>query len=139
MEPQWVNSVPPLPVHNKFFCLEIEGENPHIPTPQAEKPVTVAPTPLLPQSLCHIQNWEHKLPKKYVAASSPRSRSLVVKVEIQTTDTAEVMSGPVLIDSGATGDKSDADPELYIVRTILHQHHFQLSFTIASFHSQHSY
>ena len=33
----------------------------------------------------------------------PSSKSLVVKVEIQTTDMAEVRSEPALIDSGATG------------------------------------
>ena len=35
-------------------------------------------------------------------AASPSPKSLVVKVEIQTTDTAEVRSKPALIDSGVT-------------------------------------
>ena len=98
-----MNSAPPLPVHNQFFCLEIEGENPHTPNPQAEKLVIVTPTPLLPHSLCHLHKWECKLPQKYVIAAVPSPKSLIVKVEIQTTDTTKVRSGPALIDSGATG------------------------------------
>ena len=98
-----MNSAPPLPVHDQFSCLEIEGEIPHIPTPQAEKLVTVAPVPSLPHSLHHIRKWERKLPWKYVVAAVPSPKSLVVKVEIHTTDMAKVRSGPALIDSGATG------------------------------------
>jgi len=97
-----VNNALPLPVHNKFSHLEIEGEDPHIPTTQEEKPVIVTPTPSLPHLFCHIPKWECKLPRKYILATSPSAKSLVVKVEIQTTDTAEVRSGPALIDSGAT-------------------------------------
>jgi len=47
--------------------------------------------------------WERKLPRKYIIAASPSPMSLVVRVEIQTTDTVEVRAGPALIDSGATG------------------------------------
>jgi hypothetical protein len=97
-----VNSVPPLPVHNQFSCLEIEGENPHNSTPQAEKLIRVAPTPSLPCLLCRIRKWECKLPQKYVITTVPSPKSLVVKVEIQTTDTAEVRARLALIDSGAT-------------------------------------
>ena len=98
-----MNSAPPLPVHNQFSCLETEGENPHTPNPQAEKPVIVAPTPSLPHSLCRLRKWERKLPQKYVITAVPSPKSLIVKVEIQTTDTTEGRSGPALIDSGATG------------------------------------
>ena len=41
-----------------------------------------------PQEICHSLN--------------PQRRSLVIKVEIQTTGTAEVKTGPALVDSGAT-------------------------------------
>ena len=98
-----MNSVPPLPVHNKFSSLEIEGDNPHIPSPQEEKPVIVAHTTSLPCSLHHIPKWERKLSRKYIIATSPSLRSLVVKVEIQTTEMEEVRAGPALIDSGVTG------------------------------------
>ena len=97
-----MNSAPPLPVHNKFSCLEIEGNNPHTPSLQEEKHIIVAHAPLLPCSLHHVLKWECKLPRQYIITTSPSPRSLVVKVEIQTTDTAEVRVGPALIDSGAT-------------------------------------
>ena len=64
--------------------------------------MTVTPTSLLPRSLCCIPKWERKLPKKYVVAASPGPKSLMVKVEIQTMDTAKVRSRPALIDTGAT-------------------------------------
>jgi Retroviral aspartyl protease len=98
-----VNCAPPLPVHNKFSCLGIESESPHFPTQKTEKPIPVAPASLLTCSLHHIPKWEHKLPKKYVVVASPSPKSLMIKVEIQTTDTVEVRSSPTLIDSGTTG------------------------------------
>ena len=52
--------------------------------------MTATPTSLLTHLLCHIPKWERKLPKKYVVAASPSPKSLVVKVEIQTTDIAEI-------------------------------------------------
>jgi len=62
--------------------------------------------PSLPkiQKSCHVHlhKWEKCLPKKYVVASTPSPRSLVIKVEIQTTDTDKVKTGPALVDSGAT-------------------------------------
>ena len=42
-------------------------------------------------------------------AATPGPKSLVIKVEIQTTDTAEVKSGPALIDCGATCQFMDHD------------------------------
>jgi hypothetical protein len=38
-----------------------------------------------------------------VVATTLSSKSLIVKVEIQSTDTGEVKSRPALIDCGATG------------------------------------
>ena len=64
--------------------------------------MTVAPASSLTRSLHCIPKWECKLPKKYVVAASPSPKSLVVKVKIQTMDTAEIRSGPTLIDSGMT-------------------------------------
>jgi len=50
-----------------------------------------------------LQKWEKQLPKRYVVALTPGAKYLVIKVEIQTTDTTEVKSGPALVDCGATG------------------------------------
>src|SRR3979490_2117360 len=50
-----------------------------------------------------LKHWEQALPKHYVVASTPSLNSLSLKVEIQTTDTAEVKGVTALLDSGATG------------------------------------
>ena len=42
-------------------------------------------------------------------AATPGPKSLVIKVEIQTTDIAEVKSGPALVDCGATSQFMDCD------------------------------
>ena len=105
---QQVKCVPLLPVHNQFACLEVENENPSPPSLHAESPVKVTPksTPYAPLHLCQ---WEKHLPKQYVVAAAPGPKSLIIKVEIQTTDTAEVKSGPALIDCRATGQFMDCN------------------------------
>ena len=108
---QQVKCVPFLSVHNQFACLEVANENPPPPSLHAESPVKVtlkSKTTLTPRPLCLCQ-WERWLPKQYVVASAPGPKSLVIKVEIQTTDTAEVKSGPTLIDCGATSQFMDHD------------------------------
>ena len=108
---QQVKHVPLLPVHNQFACLEVENENPLPPPLHAESPVKVTleskTTPTL--RLLHLRQWEKRLPKQYVVAATPGPKSLVIKVEIQTTDTAEVKSGPMLVDCGATSQFMDRD------------------------------
>ena len=108
---QQVKCVPLLPVHNWFACPEVENENPPPPSLHAESPVKVTlkskttPTPC-PLHLCQ---WERRFPKQYVVAATPGPKSLVIKVEIQTIDTAEVKSGPTLIDCKATSQFMDGD------------------------------
>ena len=107
---QQVKCVPLLPVHNRFACLEVENENPP-PLLHAESPVKVtlkSKTTPTPHLLC-LHRWERWLPKQYIVAATPGPKSLVIKVEIQTTDTTEVKSGPVLIDCRATGQFMDCD------------------------------
>src|SRR3979490_863971 len=103
-----MNRVPPLPVHNRFSILEVESEFPPIQPLQTEKTEIVAPKPdhipKQPKSpWVYLKKWKRKLPKKYVVAATPSPKSLVIKVEIQTTDMAEVKAGPALVDCGATG------------------------------------
>ena len=81
------------------------------PPLHAESPVKVTleskTTPTL--HLLRLRLWEKRLPKQYVVAATPGPKSLVIKVEIQTTDTAEVKSGPMLVDCRATGQFMDRD------------------------------
>jgi len=103
-----VRCVPPLPVHNRFSCLNVENETPQVLPVQTGESVIVAPKvlPSFPKvrkpCRIHLCKWEKWLPKKYVMASTPGPSSLVIKVEIQTMDTAEVKMGPALVDSEAT-------------------------------------
>ena len=117
---QQVKRVPLLPVHNWFACLEVENENPLPPPLHAESPVEVTleskTTPTL--CPCHLHRWEKWLPKQYVLAATPGPKSLVIKVEIQTTDTAEVKSGPALVNvRGWNGSYKHA--------ALAHTHSFQ--------------
>src|SRR3979490_2587131 len=103
-----MNRVPPLPVHNRFSILEVESELPPIQPLQTEKTEIVAPKPdhipKQPKSpWVYLKKWERKLPKKYVVVATPSPKYLVIKVEIQMTDMAEVKAGPALVDCGATG------------------------------------
>ena len=100
---------PPLPVHNnRFSQLDVDNEIPQVLPIQTEEPVTAAPeilwNPPKTWKACHVHlhKWEKQLPKQYVIASTPGPKSLVIKVEIQTTDMAKVKMGPALVDSGAT-------------------------------------
>ena len=49
------------------------------------------------------------LPKCYVIATTPGLKLLTIKVEIQTTDTAEIKSGPALVNCRATSQFIDQD------------------------------
>jgi hypothetical protein len=102
-----VRRVPLLPVHNRFACLEIENELPLISS--ISEMQSVKATPENPPSTRSVRTraWEKKLPKCYIVAAVPSSKSLIVKIEIQSTDTGEIKSGPALIDCGATGQFMD--------------------------------
>ena len=105
---QQVRCVPLLPVHNQFACLEVENEKPPLPSLPANLSCKVTQNPI-PIVRPQLQPWERRLPKHYVIATTPGAKSLTIKVEIQITDTAEIKSGPALVDCGATGQFMDRD------------------------------
>jgi hypothetical protein len=59
--------------------------------------------PPIPNQCSRIPAWEHQLPVKYVIAESPGPMSLLVNVEIESTDTVVKRCTQALIDCGATG------------------------------------
>jgi hypothetical protein len=67
------------------------------PEPVEDIQITPKPTP-------------HRLLKHYVVASTPSPKSLHLKVELQTTDTGEVLATNALLDCGATGLFIDTEP-----------------------------
>ena len=50
-----------------------------------------------------LANWERRLPKKFVIATTPSDNSLNIDVEIETTDTVMKRNTSALVDCGATG------------------------------------
>ena len=96
--------------------LDVDNETPQVLPIQTTEPVTVTPEILLnplktwkPRRI-HLHKWEKQLPKKFVIASTPGPKSLV-KVEIQTMDTAKVKMGPAPVDSGATSSTSEREDQ----------------------------
>jgi len=66
-------------------------------------------TPLISAPLCKPK-WEKRLPKLLsISALDARGTSLLLPVEIRTTDTSELHSVKALLDSGATGSFIDRD------------------------------
>jgi len=66
-------------------------------------------TPLIPASL-HKPKWEKRLPKLLsISALDAQGTSLLLPVEIGTTDTSELHSIKALLDSRATGSFIDRD------------------------------
>src|SRR5271156_1087130 len=109
--PQQVNSMPSLPTYNRFDVLAIHKSNETIETVEtAVQNLQSLPTaiPHFPQYPAPRPKWERPLPSKFViAAMDGNSTSLKLKVELETTDTAEVKSVNVLVDCGATGEFID--------------------------------
>ena len=104
---QRVNCVPLLPVHKQFQCLEVENESTLPPSPPVQPSDKVTPKSVQPHRFLRLHAWERCLLKRYVVVSTPSSKSLVIKVGVQSTDTGEVKSGLSLVDCGATGQFMD--------------------------------
>src|SRR5277367_1422953 len=109
--PQRVNHTPSLPTYNRFDVLAIEEPNETIETVET----AVQNLQSLPSTIPHFPlfsaprpKWERPLPSKFIIATMDgSSTSLKLKVELETTDTAEVKSVNVLVDCGATGEFID--------------------------------
>jgi len=99
-----VISVPQSPV-NKFTVLTIEDPN----TIDSELIDTLSPNPPV-TAPPHKPKWEKRLPKLFaISALDARGTSLLLPVEIGTTDTSKLYSVKALLDSRATGSFIDRD------------------------------
>jgi len=93
-----------LPV-NKFTVLTIEDPN------TIDSELVDAP-PFVPLVLAPLRKpkWERRLPKLFsISALDAQGTSLLLPVEIGTTDTSKLYSVEALLDSGATGSLIDRD------------------------------
>jgi hypothetical protein len=61
------------------------------------------PPPPLQKPFSRQRGFKLRLPRRLVIASTPSVNSLSLKVQLETTDTAETISVDALVDSGATG------------------------------------
>ena len=95
--------MPPLSSHNQYTCLLVDQCEDGTSIFDCAK-VVPQPSPP-PQKIARIRlaNWERRLPKKFVIATTPSDNSLNIDVEIETTDTAMKRNTNVLVDCGATG------------------------------------
>jgi len=99
-----VTSAPQSPV-NKFTVLTIEDPN----TIDSELIDAPPPNPPVPALLCKPK-WEKRLPKLFsISALDTRGTSLLLPVEIGTTDTSKLHSVKALLDCGATGSFINRD------------------------------
>jgi len=90
---------------NKFIVLTIENPN----TIDSELVDTPPPNPPVPALLCKPK-WEKRLPRLLsISALDARETSLLLPVEIRTTDTSELHSVKAFLDCGATGSFINRD------------------------------
>src|ERR1700678_4128207 len=103
-----MNSPPLLPTYNRFDVLSIQESNETVET--IDKVVQnseslPSPTPTSPLRPNSRPKWERKLLSKFiVAATEGTANSLKLKVELETTDTAEIKSTNALVDSVTTSN-----------------------------------
>jgi hypothetical protein len=99
---QQVNSMPLLQSVNRFACLAEESMNVNNTSDAAPEPLKDIHISPKPTPHRQVPKWECQLLKRYVVASTPGPKSLHLKVELQTTDTGDVMATNALLDCGAT-------------------------------------
>ena len=96
--------VPPLSVHNRFTVLPVDDLTESDPIPATTINETKAIPPPSPHrsQLLRRPKWEKRLPKRYIVATTPGSKSLEIPISMQTTDTGTVLSMKGLLDCSAT-------------------------------------
>src|SRR5271155_5485690 len=103
--------MPSLSTYNLFDVLAIQQSNETIETVETAVQIPESPPtsiPHLPQYPAPHPKWEKPLPSKFIiAAIEGNPTSLKLKIELETTNTAEVKSANALVDCGATGECID--------------------------------
>ena len=99
-------SAPQSLLVNSFAVLDVEEVNTDICEPINVLP----PSALVRTALPRRPKWEKRLPRRLSANTlDARGTSIILPIEIGTTDTSEVHSVKALLDSGATGNFIDKD------------------------------
>src|SRR5271163_2464807 len=104
--PPTTSCMPSLSTYSRFDVLAIEQSNETIETVETAAQIleSLPPSiPLLPQYPASCPKWEKPLPSKFIiAVTEGNPTSLKLKIELETTNTAEVKSANALVDCGAT-------------------------------------
>jgi len=96
-----------LPV-NRFTVLDVEEVNTDIREPIDIPPLS--PSTLDRTAQPRKPKWEKRLPKRlFVNTLNACGMLIILPIEVSTTDTSEVHSVKVLLDSRATGNFIDQD------------------------------
>ena len=102
--------MPPLSTYNRFKVLANISDSKTVPLDVQkleELPIPILTPTLLPPKK-QKPKWEKALPEKFtIATTEGTPNSLNLKVEIETTDTAEKRSITALVDSRVTGEFID--------------------------------
>src|SRR5271155_6177601 len=102
--------MPSLSTYNRFDVLAIQS-NETIETVETAMQIPESlpiPIPPFPQYPASRPKWEKTLLSKFIiAATEGNPTSLKLKIELETTNTAEVKSANALVDCGATGEFID--------------------------------
>src|SRR3981189_1059712 len=95
--------MPPLSSHNRYACLVVDQCEDATSVFDCAK-VVPQPSPPTPKiARIRLANWERRLPKRFVIATTPSDNSLNIDVEIETTDTAMKRNTSALVDCSTTG------------------------------------
>ncbi|GLB45800.1 putative zinc ion binding [Lyophyllum shimeji] len=79
------------------------------PSAAVTKPDCEPPTSDVPEITITVRcrrglpRWEKRLPRSFTLAATPSQNSLILGVEVMTTDTQEILGLKALLDSGASG------------------------------------
>ena len=98
-------SAPRLLLVNRFAVLDVEEVNTDISEPIDALSLSSALDRIMQ---LWKPKWEKRLPKRLsVNTLDARGMSIILPIEVSTTDTSEVHSVKALLDSGATGSFID--------------------------------
>ena len=100
--------MPSLPSQNRFSVLKVHNCDNNIDTSpetakDVRKPPTIPETPSRPAKRPRRPTSEKRLPHRYTIATTPSENSLVVDIELESTESGVKRCTSALIDSGATG------------------------------------
>src|SRR3981189_1697982 len=95
--------MPPLSSQNRYACLVVDQCEDATSVFDCAKVVPQLSPPPQKIACIRLANWERRLPKKFVIATTPSDNLLNIDVKIEMTDMAMKGNTSALVDCGATG------------------------------------